>query len=104
MTTASDQGGFNFVDSPPARGNYTYTAAFAGDAQRGGSTRTSDVLTVDGVVTALGLKASTAKSGYRQPVTLTAHLAKHGTNDAGVVLQAARRRGKDARALRTGRR
>jgi hypothetical protein len=37
---------------------------------------------VDGVVTALGLKASTAKSGYRQPVTLTAHLAKHGTNDA----------------------
>ena len=82
VMTTSDQGGFNFVDSPPARGNYTYTAAFAGDAQRGGSTGTSDVLTVDGVVTALGLKASTAKSGYRQPVTLTAHLAKHGTNDA----------------------
>ena len=81
VTTTSDQGGFSFVDSPPARGNYTYTATFAGDAQRGGSTGTSDVLTVDGVVTALGLNASTAKSGYRQPVTLTAHLAKHGTND-----------------------
>ncbi len=81
VTTSSDQGGFDFVDSPPARGNYTYAATFAGDAQRSGSTGTSDVLTVDGVVTALGLKASTAKNGYRQPVTLTAHLAKHGTND-----------------------
>src|SRR6476646_1471665 len=32
VTTTSDQGGFNFVDSPPARGTYTYTATFAGDA------------------------------------------------------------------------
>lgn len=81
VTTTSDQGGFDVVDSPPARGYYTYTATFAGDAQRTGSTGTSDVLTVDGIATAIGLQASTAKSGYRQPVTLTAHLAKHGTND-----------------------
>ena len=80
LTTISDQGGFNFVDSPPARGSYTYTATFDGDAQRSAASGTSDVLTVDGVVTALGLKASATKSDYRHPVTLTAHLAKHGTN------------------------
>ena len=80
VTTISDQGGFNFVDSPPARGNYTYTATFDGDAQRSAASGTSDALTVNGVVTALGLKASAAKSGYRHHVTLTAHLAKHGTN------------------------
>jgi len=80
VTTTSDQGGFNFADSPPARGGYTYTATFDGDAQRSTASGTSDALTVDGVVTALGLKASAAKSGYRRPVTLTAHLAKHGPN------------------------
>jgi hypothetical protein len=80
VTTTSDQGGFTFADSPPARGSYTYTATFDGDAQRSGSTGTSDVLRVDGVVTALGLKASAAKIGYRRPVTLTAHLGTHGTN------------------------
>ena len=80
VTTTSDQGGFSFVDSPPARGTYTYTATFDGDAQRGGAAGTSGALTVDGVVTAIGLKASTTKTGYRHPVTLTAHLGKHGTN------------------------
>lgn len=82
VTTVSDQGGFNFVDSPPTRGNYTYTATFDGDAQRSSASGTSDVLTVDGVVTALGLRASATKSGYRHPVTLTAHLGKHGTDAA----------------------
>jgi hypothetical protein len=80
VTTTSDQGGFSVADSPPARGNYTYTATFDGDAQRGGATGTSDVLTVDGLVTALGLKASTTKAGYRHPVTLTAHLGQHGAD------------------------
>ena len=80
QTTSSDQGGFNFVDSPPARGSYTYTATFDGDAQRSAASGTSDVLTVDGVVTGLGLEISATRSDYRHPVTLTAHLAKHGTN------------------------
>jgi hypothetical protein len=79
VTTTTDQGGFNVVDSPPARGNYSYTATFAGDAQHAGSTGTSDLLTVDGVVTALGLKTSQTKTDFRHPVTLTAHLAQHGT-------------------------
>jgi 5-hydroxyisourate hydrolase-like protein (transthyretin family) len=83
VTTTSDQGGFSVVDTPPARGAYTYTATFDGDAQRSGATGTSDVLKVDGIVTALGLKTSAAKVGYRRRVTLTAHLGTHGTN--GVV-------------------
>ena len=83
VTTTSDQGGFTFTDSPPARGHYTYTATFDGDAQHGGAAGTSDVLAVAGVPTALGLKASATKAGYRHPVIVTAHLAKHGTN--GVV-------------------
>jgi len=81
VTTTSDQGDFSFADSPPARGNYTYTATFAGDAQRSAASGTSGVLTVNGIVTSLGLKASAAKSGYRRPVTVTAHLGNHGTND-----------------------
>ncbi len=80
VTTTSDQGGFSFVDTPPAHGHYTYTATFDGDALRSGSTTTSDVLTVHRIATALGLRSSAAKSGYRRPVTLTAHLAKHGAD------------------------
>jgi hypothetical protein len=79
--TTSDQGGFGFTDSPPARGHYTYTATYDGDAQRTGSSGTSDVLRVTGLVTRLDLTASATRTGYRHPVTLTAHLAKHGAND-----------------------
>jgi hypothetical protein len=79
-TTTSDQGGFNVVDTPPAHGHYTYTATFDGDAQRSGSTGGSGVLTVHRIATTLGLKSSTAKSGYRRPVTLTAHLGPHGAD------------------------
>jgi hypothetical protein len=82
-TTTSDQGDFSFVDSPPARGHYTYTATYDGDAQRSGSAGTSDVLNVTGIVTAVDLRASATKTGYRHPVALTAHLGKHGSN--GVV-------------------
>jgi len=81
VTTTSDQGGFSFTDSPPARGHYTYTATYDGDAQRNGSSGTSDVLAVTGIVTRLDLTASATRTGFRHPVTLTAHLAKHGAND-----------------------
>jgi hypothetical protein len=83
VTTTSDLGAFDVVDSPPARGHYTYTATFDGDAGRTGSAGTSDVLTVNGLVTGLALKASAAKTGYRRPVTLPAHLGTHGAT--GVV-------------------
>jgi hypothetical protein len=82
VTTTSDQGAFSFTDSPPARGIYTYVATFAGDAQRAGSSGTSDPLTVARIVTTLGLKASATRTGYRRPVTLTAHLGVHGANGA----------------------
>ena len=80
VTTTTDQGVFGFADAPPARGHYTYTATFDGDAQHGGSTGTSDVLTVHRVANTLELKSSAAKSGYRRPVTLTAHLGEHGAD------------------------
>jgi hypothetical protein len=80
VTTTSDQGGFNFVDSPPARGTYTYTATFDGDTQRSSATATSDVLTVSGVATTVGLHTSATKINYRHSVNLTAHLSAHGTN------------------------
>jgi len=77
-TVISDQGGFNFTDTPPTRGVYSYTVTYDGTAQRSGTTAASGPLTVYGHYSTLTLTASTHVVAYEASVTLTAHFTGTG--------------------------
>jgi hypothetical protein len=79
-TTQTGNGGsFTFADTPPAQGEYTYTAKFLGDATWDGS-EASDVGRMNGVGTSVGLRAPN-KIIFGKTATLTAHLGNHLDSD-----------------------
>ena len=71
-TIAAD-GSFSLTDTPPALGDYTYTAAYAGSAATQ-PTVGGRVVVVTKVPSSLRLTASGETVDYRAPVTVTAQL------------------------------
>src|SRR6185436_8058361 len=72
-------GEYVLADRPPARGVYTYTATYDGDAVHSGSAATSDPLTVLGLVDPLALHASALFIRNGANVTVTATLGDRGS-------------------------
>jgi hypothetical protein len=75
---------FSLQDTPSTRGDYTYTASFAGDSSRTGAT-SSAAATIIGLTTTLTVHASAKVINYGVNLTVTGHLAAHsGDNTVSI--------------------
>ncbi|MDX3073581.1 Ig-like domain repeat protein [Streptomyces sp. NPDC088354] len=71
--TVSSSGAFSFTDIPPAGGNVTYTAQYAGDATHAPASG-KDTVAVSRAATSLSLNHNGTLYAYGADVSFTAHL------------------------------
>ncbi|MFD3453737.1 Ig-like domain repeat protein [Streptomyces sp. NPDC058691] len=71
--TVSSSGAFSFTDTPPAGGNVSYTAQYAGDATHAPASG-KDTVAVSRAATSLSLDHNGALYSYGADVSFTAHL------------------------------
>ncbi|MFH8472938.1 Ig-like domain repeat protein [Streptomyces sp. NPDC018000] len=73
--TVGSTGAFSFSDTPPAGGNVTYTAQYAGDATHAPASG-KDTVAVSRTATSLTLNRNGGVYSYGSKVSFTAHLGK----------------------------
>jgi hypothetical protein len=72
-------GGFTLTNTPPARGTYTYTASYAGNAITQATTATHKV-TIAGLPATLTVTTGATTFNYASKITVTAHLGSTYTD------------------------
>ena len=78
LSTAAD-GSYTLTDTPPALGQYTYTASYSGDSSTASATASRSVnVTLN--PTSLTVSTGAAVYTYKPTITVTAHLGTTGSN------------------------
>ena len=97
--TAAADGSYTLTDTPPALGQYTYTASYSGDTNTASATAAQTV-NVTLIPTSLTLSTGATTYTYQPTITVTAHLGTtHSNRTVSIYAQPA---GGSKKLLKTG--